>query len=539
MGGFSVAPEPVADMPRTGRKPNDVARQMAPLALLGVGLVLSNPRVTMIDDEAWVLDGAARSVRELLATYLSGNGLHPHPPLYDILLHFWLRGTRGEFDYLRVPSILFFLAGLFLLGFVAHQFGRVATAVATTWLGVLWPFGFHFGRLATWYPFSFFLVAGLTLAYWKYLEERSLRRWVALLLFGACLIWTTYFGWAILACLGVDQAIRTRSKEPAASPKVLLGTTAVLCLSFFPLARAFGQVVSNRVYLNHRAATILANAAFNVFSLFVSESIAPWFWWLSIPAGLAIAVSLLVVGRWSPWPARRFLLYAAALIVLMALIGILDTKRLLTISPWVLFPAGVAIDAAKPRWATFSLAGALLVIGVAGWYGVYARRFYSAPRFIEPWQEVASDAAERIRNGATVVADHPSFLLYLTYALRPPAQSGEWSFRGLVAYTVPYPRVYSPAEWLAAGKPRSARMVLVRGAGDPGGDSPIDEAARQMDQSCGSIMSRLRLRDSGYAWKQRFFPELGEPQWRIEVREYDCDSSNSKEIYKIPPAEMH
>jgi len=78
-------------------------------------------------------------------------------------------------------------------------------------------------------------------------------------------------------------------------------------------------------------------------------------------------------------------------------------------------------------------------------------------------------------------------------------------------------------------------MILIRGGRDPGGNEPIDAVARQLDQSCGSILSRLRMRDEGYAWKQRFFPQLGEPQWRIEIREYDCDSSNSKQIYRIPP----
>ena len=64
---------------------------------------------------------------------------------------------------------------------------------------------------------------------------------------------------------------------------------------------------------------------------------------------------------------------------------------------------------------------------------------------------------------------------------------------------------------------------------------PIDEAARHLDQACSSISSRLRMRDDGYKWKQRFFPELGEPLWRIEIREYECGSSSSQEIYHVPP----
>jgi hypothetical protein len=522
-------------MPARQRKPNEIAQQVVPLLLLGIGLVTTNNSVTMIDDESLILDAATNPVRTTLGLFFSGTGQHQHPPLYDIILHFWLRWTGGNFDYLRIPSIFFFLAGLFLLGRASRHFTGSSGGIAVIWVGVLWPFGFHFGRLAAWYSFSFFLVAGLTLSYFKYLEDQTFGRWAILFFFCASLVWTNYFGWAILGCLAMDQVLRSRSKEPAATPKALIGTAALLCVSILPLFVAFRALLSNGMNLHQGALTILANAGFNVFSLFVSESVAPWYWWLSVPAGLAVLFCVVLAVWWLPRPARRFLLYGASLIVLMDLIGILQTKYLLMLSPWVLLPVGVAIETAKPRWATFALAAALLTIGAAGWYGIYSRRYYSAPRFNEPWQEVARDAAAKIGGGATVIADHPSFLFYLTYFLRVPSQIGPWRFEGLLPDSVKHPQVYSPMGWLAAGDPPSGKMILIRGGRDPGGNEPIDQAARQLDQTCGSISSRLRMRDEGYAWKQRFFPQMGEPQWRIEIREYDCDSSNSKQIYRIPP----
>lgn len=522
-------------MPIRQRKPNEIAQQVIPLLLLGIGLVTTNNSVTFIDDESKILDAASQSIRTTLALFFSGAGQHEHPPLYDILLHFWLRWTDGSFDYLRIPSVFFFMAGIFLLGRASRHFLGSSGGIAVIWLGVLWPFGFHFGRLAAWYSLSFLLVAGLTLSYFKYLESPTVSRWTVLFLFCAALIWTNYLGWAILACLVVDQLIRSRSHEPAATPKVILGTAALLCVSFAPLFFAFRTELSQGINLHQGAVPILANAVFNVFSLFVSESVAPWLWWLSVPAGLAILICVVLVIWWLPRPARRFLYYGAFLIVVMALIGILRTKYLLMISPWILLPVGVAIETAKPRWATFGLAGALLIIGAAGWYGIYSRRYYSAPRFIEPWQEVAGDEAGRIRGGATVIADHPSFLLYLTYFLRVPTQDGPWKFEGVLPETVTHPQVFSSAGWLAASHPPSGKMILIRGGSDPGGNGPMDEVARQLDRSCGSISSRLRMRDDGYAWKKRFFPQLGEQQWRIEIREYDCDSSSSMQIYRIPP----
>ena len=521
------------------RQPNEIAQQVVPLLLLGIGLVTTNNSVTIIDDESIILDAAANPVRTTLGLFLSGAGQHEHPPLYDIILHFWLRWTGGNFDYLRIPSILFFLAGLLLLARAGRHFTGSSGGIAVMWAGVLWPFGFHFGRVATWYSFSFLLVAGVTLSYLKYLEEQSFGRWAVLFFFSASLVWTSYFGWAILGCLAIDQILRSRSKEPTVSAKALIGTGALLCLSFLPLFSAFRGELSTGVNVHQKAPTILANTAFNIFSLFVSESVAPWYWWLSVPAGLAVLVCMTLVVWRLPRAARRFLMYGAFLIIVMAAIGILKTKYLLMLSPWVLLPVGVAIESAKPRWTTFALAAALLVIGAAGWYGTYSRRHYSAPRFIEPWQEVAGDAAAKIRSGATVIADHPSFLFYLTYVLHAPSQmpnqNGGWRFEGVLPESVKHPQVFSSGGWLASGHPTHGKMILIRGGRDPG-DSDIDEAARQLDQSCGSISSRLRMRDEGYAWKQRFFPQLGEPQWRIEIREYDCDSSNSKQIYRVPPA---
>jgi hypothetical protein len=521
-------------MPPRQRKPSELTQQVIPLLLLAIGLVTTNNSAPVIDDEALILDAAARPLHATLSAFFSGAGTLDHPPLYDVLLHFWLKGTQGNFDFLRIPSILFFIAGLFLLSRATRYFTGPKGGYAVIWLGVLWPFSFHFARLSAGYSFSFFLVAGLTLSYFNYLQEQTSRRLAALFLFGAALLWTSYFGWAILACLALDHLLRWQNKEQAASSKALLGTSALLVAIFIPLISPFRVELSRAIHVHNGPVSILANMAFNVYSLFVSESVAPWFWWLSIPVAVAILSCLILVGWWLARPALRLLLYGALLIVAMALIGILQAKYLLMISPWVLLPAGIAIETVKPRWATFGLAGALLVIGAAGWYGIYSKRFYSAPQFIEPWQEIAADAVNQISGGATVIADHPSFLFYLTYYLRLPIQNVPWRFEGLLPDSVTHPQVFSPQGWLNTGHPTHGKMMVIRAGRDLSGTDPIDQAINQLDQSCGSISSRLRMRDTGYAWKQRFFPNLGEPLWRIEIREYDCNATNSKQIYPLP-----
>ena len=512
-------------MPPRPRKPNPVAQQLVPLLLLGIGLVSTNASVGFLNLEAATLGFAVRPLRQVLAQSVRGSGGAGFHPLFDVILHFWLIATAGTFDYLRVPSLLFLLAGLFLLGRASRRFLPSGGGIAVIWLGVLWPFGFHYGRLAAWYPFSFFLVSALTLSYLEYLEDRSKERAAVWIVFAVALIWTTYWGWAIVACLAADQLVRALTKQPTAHLKTVGIAAVILIVAFVPFFPALRAASVGAMSQHHGVRAVLVNAGLKLFSFFVSTSIAPWYWRFAVPVGIAIAACI-VLGAWRlPPHAGRFLIYAAVLLALMALSETLQLGDLFLLAPWVLLPLGVAIEANKPLWATFALAAALLIIGLAGWYGIYAKRYYSDPRFLEPWQQIAVDATGQIANGATVISDESAFLLYLTYDLHAPRENGPWHFEGVLPDQVTHPGVFSPQEWVATPHTPTGRVLLVRRGAEPGETVPSDAAARQLDAACGSISSRLRARDDGYAWKQKYLPQLHAPLWRIEVREYDCAAS--------------
>jgi hypothetical protein len=516
------------------RQPNETAALVMPLLILGMTLIASDRYITYIDDETLILGAATQPVRATLALFWSGEGQHEHPPLFDILLHFWLRVTGGAFEYLRMPSIFFFLLGLFLLARAAKRLGGPSSAQAVVWLGVLWPLGFHYGRLVAWYSLSFFLVAGLTLAYLKYLEDPTTEGWTWFCLLGVALLWTNYFGWAVLGCFAIDQFLRHRASERTANVAVLLRTIAIWCLAFLPLVRAFRMELGIGLNFHVRPFAILANAAFNFYSMFVSESVAPWFWFLSIPAGLAVLASIVLVGIAIPRNARRFLVSGILLFAVMAFSGLLVPKQLLLVAPWIVLAIGIAIAESKSLYSRIGLAAALLIIGGIGWYGIYSRRYYSAPGFIEPWPKIAQETTDKIHGGATVIADNPSFLFYLTYALHAPEGTIPWKFSGLLPDQVLHPQVKFPEQWLAAGHPVAPAMVWIRGVGGARTMEPMNAAADQLGRSCGAQTSRLTMRDSGYEWKKRIFPDREELQWRIEVRDYDCASTGSQEIFRFP-----
>jgi hypothetical protein len=309
---------------------------------------------------------------------------------------------------------------------------------------------------------------------------------------------------------------------------VVAGSIVVLGVAFLPFLAAARSSLRSIGTVHPSIPFMFANAIYSLYTLFVSESVAPWAWRFSIPAALAVLASLAMVARWTPRPSRRFLIYSAGLIAVLALTGTLTMNRLLELSPWILLPIGIVVETEKPQWVNFALAAALLVIGGIGWYGIYSRRFYSSPRFNERWEEVANGAAGKIRTDATVIADDPAFLLYLTYTLHIPNENGPWKYEGSVTEFVHHPQIYSPADWLASQPAASRTMLLVRAGNEPGIDLPMDDVARQLDKACGSISSRLMVRDEGQAWKKRYLGRLNEPLWSIEVREYDCGAANSK-----------
>jgi hypothetical protein len=217
----------------------------------------------------------------------------------------------------------------------------------------------------------------------------------------------------------------------------------------------------------------------------------------------------------------------------MALTGILYPRRLFMVAPWFLLPIAVGIGMVENRFWRSGLALSLGVVAAVGWYGISARSYYAAPRFLEPWQSVASDAAEAVRGGALIVGNNPSFFFYLTYALQAPESSRPWHFSGVLTGTVRHPQVWDAGDWEAAGRPLRPLVLWVRGMPGPETGTTIAAAGDWLDQHCPGRSVRYLARDPSYESKQEFAPDISQLLWRIEVRQYSCllDSSPSA----VPP----
>jgi hypothetical protein len=462
-------------------------------------------------------------VRQTLRLYLSGTGEHEHPPLYDLILHGWLRITGGDMHLLRVPAILFYLLGAYALAASAKRLVGHAGRAWVFILIALWPFGFHFGRLAAWYSFCFFLVSLLTWVYLIYVEKPTLTNWVWLIFCALLLVYANYFGWAVVGLLALDLVIRDRECLVRQWRRLAIGG-AVLLVLYLPILAAFVGELHHGVQPAHSLFAMFLTGIYNLYCIFVSESVAPWFWVLGVPAGICIAIAVIVAFWRAPAPARRFLLYFAVLLAVLTVLGVVETKRLLLIAPWLLLPIAAALAGTRtPPRAHWLLLGALVAIAAIGWYGIFARNLYAAPHWVEPWPEVAQQATAVIRKGGVVVGNNASFFFYMTYTLPEQRPPGEIEyFSGLLPGPTRRSGVYDPQQWLAEGRPMPSTVLLVKGLHYGIPNAPTEDTERLLGERCELRSARKMTPDPGAGWKQRFAPTTGQVAWRVEVDTYAC-----------------
>lgn len=210
-------------------------------------------------------------------------------------------------------------------------------------MGAVWPLGFHFSRLAAWYSLSSLLVAILTYRHLAFLTARTFRNWLLAVIPAILLLCTNYFRWAILACVFLDCILQTRDESGRHWPHILF-TALLLVIVFRPLMPAFLVEIDRGVGNENSLLRTGLLEAFNIYALFASESVAPWYWTLGVPVAIAITACAAAVLLYAPPVARKLFVYLLVLITGMSLLGIIGTKRLLLISAWTVLPGGLYLE---------------------------------------------------------------------------------------------------------------------------------------------------------------------------------------------------
>jgi hypothetical protein len=458
-----------------------------------VACLLSNSRFSFVEDEATQAIDAGRPLGATLRPFWFGTGMHEHPPLSDVVLHFWTPVAGRSPVLLRLPSLLFFAGGLALLGLAGVRLAGPGAFLPVIALGVLSPYNFHFARLAGWYSFCFLLVAWLTLAWLRYLESPGMHRLVGFLLPAVLLAYSNYYGLVVIGLLLLDGFLIRGWR----SAKAALVTAVVVGVAMTPLWPPFFRELHTRTHSFRLTDGLLAG--FDLYSLFLSESVAPWFWFLSIPAAIGIGVAIVLAIRAAGPRPRLFFWYFVAAVAGLALTGKSDNKRMLFLSGWLILALASGLTNVRaPR-----LAIALGFVAALGWLGILTRQWYSAPHFIEPWSEVAARAADSIRQGDLVLSNSPAFLFQLSYSA--PGS----------------PKVFTIPAWRRNPPVRPCTVLFVQGVNQSlrGATNTI---RTQLQSGCQLAEREQLLPDSGSALKEKLFPQFSEPPYRVTIERYRC-----------------
>jgi hypothetical protein len=367
-----------------------------------------------------------------------------------------------------------------------------------------------------------FLVAWLTWAYLRILDDLDHWSWVSFGIAALLTVWSNYFGVALLLLFLADLAIFHR-KLAARRLRSLLVVATVVAFSFLPLLnialfdlRNNTAPIASAIELKNALATF----SFPVFSIFGSVAVAPWYLPLSIP--IFVGTILLLVAVWLS-SGRRWLIYFILAMVLLALSGHMSVKRVLFLLPWLFLAIGISVTSRASRYSKLS-AAAVAVLVITGWIGIVSGKHYATANLFEPWGKVAEVVAQDARSGATVVSVNPPFFLYLDYqlGLESDTEAAETAYLGEDLYRAHGYAILQPDDWQKWAGKLHGKVVLVNGSG-------VLEQVEEQDALNDAL--RLRCKDQGEyhaapdpaaLWKAQFVKDAPIFVYRTSVIWYEC-----------------
>lgn len=178
-------------------------------------------------------------------TVLNAAARDAYPPLYFLLLHFWMKLGEGE-AWLRLLSLAFHLASIPLVYLVASAMATRATGFAAAALLAVSPFHLAFAREVRMYSLLAFLALLSMGALVLHARRPGRRGFWLLSLSGLGLTYTHFMGVLAVMAQGawmlLESRLRSRPRggsAPRRRPRVFGRWAAVLVIGFLPWSPLF------------------------------------------------------------------------------------------------------------------------------------------------------------------------------------------------------------------------------------------------------------------------------------------------------------
>jgi hypothetical protein len=394
--------------------------------VLGAGFGLRLYRLGF--QSIWYDEGVSLYLaRQTLSGLIRHTAADIHPPLYYLLLHFWIR-VAGDSEF--SAAFLSVICGLLLVAFVYRVSARLAGrrgGLVAAGLIALSPFNLWYSQEIRMYTLGALL--GLV-AIWHGsrcvieptvgVRGRGGHAGVFYVLAAAAGLYTLYYFAFLLIALNLWAAWRLVRGQAArgALARWLTAQVAVaaLCVPWLPVAAR--QALNPPVPPWRSAAPLWSVLVQSWSALSFGQSMDPAAeWW-----ALALTLALFGAGLWAMWRRRAgsalwlfCLLGPIALIVLLSFwTPLFHVRYVFTYSPVFYLILAMGLVAVWRRAPVVAYLAAMLWLGVSG-YSVY--QFHTSPLYAaDDFRTAARDIADHAAPGDAVLINagyaYPPFLYY-------------------------------------------------------------------------------------------------------------------------------
>ena len=418
-----------------------------------IGLLLLNAVTTTVwDDEA---DGFFLAQRPVSGIWqLLAANVHQDPPLFYVWLHYWIAVAGYRPWLLRLPSIACFggvawgtyATARYLAGQRAGWYALIATALlpyhwlfpaALRWYAL-------FACLAVWNFFVFLQICSVT----RSPDPTQARKCLAAYIVTGSLMWyTNYTAPLYFVCHLVVVLLWDRQRLRSVS--WLAMAWLVVAMSYAPWLAVFVRQLPRSIVDHGEKWRSVKVVALCLYVLWAGEFSTPFTWWISVPVAVtAVCATLLFAFRSSP--GARVL--AVALLILMVgltVSGVLWTKRLLLVSPFMAMWLGITLATAadndgprgSSRWVRslqVVLAGAAIIVITGSLRNLINREGWISYRWIDPIDDVVRRVRQSEPDGLLITNSAPvSF--YLHQACGVPLATCDEPVREVLAHETRFP----------------------------------------------------------------------------------------------------
>lgn len=316
-------------------------------------------------DEAWGLSVTKAGQEALWA----GTSENHHPPLFHLLLGYWIQLGESEFR-LRLLSAIFGAVGVLLIYQLGKDLGGKEVALSGAWLSALSPLLIWYSQEARSYSFLVFMGLVVTIAVVKLFLRPTLGWWLLFIVAMTAALYTHYAAFLLIPVqlmLLTSSLATQRSRIPVAI--FWLSGWAITIIAYWPwlqspAARSFLGQLKTGSY----PAQILADK-FNVNPSQLTRTVAVIIFF-AIPVGLFLVYRLFqkdntlwIRLRTQKW-IQKFLVLLFIILLMASVIprGYTIKKQLVILWPFVLLFFGFIWpwEQSYQRLLTFLLAFSLL-----------------------------------------------------------------------------------------------------------------------------------------------------------------------------------